>query len=301
MSTLEITYNIIAPVFIIVGLTVLADRRLEIDPRGISRLVIYLLSPALLVDRLATMELTATEAGQLIALAVLVGMTLGMIAWAVAQALGYERALVSSFVLCALLTNNGNYGLPLNRFAFGEAGEERALLYFVGSVGISNTLGVFIASRGNGSTRQALVNVLTVPLPYAAAVGLALNFTGSSLPTPLERSIGLLGDAAIPAMLVVLGLRLSRASIRGQIKPVLIVSAIKLMVAPVVGLLLAMLLGLSGLTRQVGITQSSMPTAVMASILATEFGSESEVVTGTIVVTTLASMVTLSILLSLLM
>jgi predicted permease len=130
---------------------------------------------------------------------------------------------------------------------------------------------------------------------------LALNFTGSSLPTPLERSIGLLGDAAIPAMLVVLGLRLSRASIRGQIKPVLIVSAIKLMVAPVVGLLLAMLLGLSGLTRQVGITQSSMPTAVMASILATEFGSESEVVTGTIVVTTLASMVTLSILLSLLM
>jgi hypothetical protein len=237
-----------------------------------------------------------------VGIAILMGLTLGIVAFGVAQLLRYDRGMTAAFVLCALMTNNGNFGLPLNRFAFGIAGEERALLYFVGGVILTNTVGVFVASRGKVSTRAALRNVLGVPLPYAAAIGFFLNIADLSLPTPAARSASLLGDAAIPGMIAVLGIRLSQLSVSwGQMQPVVIMTALKLIVAPVVGIGLAALLGLSGITRQVGITQASMPTAVMASIFAAEFGSESEFVTATIVTTTLVSMVTLSILLSFLM
>jgi predicted permease len=61
------------------------------------------------------------------------------------------------------------------------------------------------------------------------------------------------------------------------------------------------LLGLSGLARQVSIIEASMPTAVTTGVLATEFGSDTEFTTAVILVSTLASIVTLSVLLTLVM
>ena len=42
-----------------------------------------------------------------------------------------------SSILTAVLINAGNYGIPLNKFAFGDRGEERALIYFVMTVVIA--------------------------------------------------------------------------------------------------------------------------------------------------------------------
>jgi len=58
-------------------------------------------------------------------------------------------------------------------------------------------------------------------------------------------------------------------------------------------------LGITGLTRQVILTESAMPTAVISGVLAAEFGADTEFVTATILVSTLLSIVTLSVLLAL--
>jgi len=102
-------------------------------------------------------------------------------------------------------------------------------------------------------------------------------------------------------MLALLGIQLSRASIRGRIKPIVMAAGMRLIVSPVIAVALVALLGLSGLTRQVAIVQASMPTAVIAGVLTTEFGGDIDFVTGAILVSTVASTVTLSVILSLLM
>jgi predicted permease len=81
----------------------------------------------------------------------------------------------------------------------------------------------------------------------------------------------------------------------------LLASGIRLLAAPLIALALALALGVSGLTRQVSIVQSAMPTAVFSGVLATEFGNDSDFVTAVILVSTLLSILTLSVLLSLLM
>lgn len=302
MSTFgEIAYNIIGPIALIVGIAAVADRLFKPDPSGLSRLIIYLFAPFLVLDGLANSQLTAGEAGQLMAMAAIVSCVIGTAAWWVARLSRFDRQLGSSFVLSSLLINAGNYGIPLNRFAFGEAGEERAIIFFVVTVLVSNTAGVFLASRGKMSTRRALLNVAKVPLPYAAAVGLALNMADVEMPVPVARAVSTLGNASIPAMLTVLGIQLSRASINGHFKPILMASSMRLIVSPLIAFGLVALLGLSGLTRQVAIVQASMPTAVISGVLATEFGGDVEFVTAVILVSTVASMVTLSIILSLLM
>ena len=300
-SFLGVAYNIIAPIFAIVGLAVLLDRRFAPDPRVFSRVVIYLFSPFLALTGIARSSLQAEEIGLIVAMAALSSLLMALVGWGLARLCRFDRQLESAFMLSVVLINAGNYGLPLNEFAFGPAGLQRAIVFFVTTAVTSNTLGVYLASRGNASVRRSLLNVFTVPLPYAAALGLFLNVKNVVLPLPVERVMTLLSQATVPCMLVVLGLQLSRTSVKGRLGPILLATVARLAIAPLIAFPLAHLLGLSGLARQVSIIEASMPSAVMGGVLATEFGSDAEFTTAVILVSTLASIVTLSILLTLLM
>ncbi len=302
MSTfLGVAYNIIGPIFLIVGLAVLLDRRFAPDPRVFSRVVVYLFSPFLVLNGIARSDLRAGEIGLIVAMAILLILLVALVGWGLARLFRFDRKLKSAFMLSVVLINAGNYGLPLNEFAFGSAGLQRAIIFFVVTAVTTNTLGVYLASRGAASVRQSLLNVLTVPLPYATALGLFLNMRNVVLPLPIERVITLLSQATVPCMLVVLGLQLSRTSVKGRIGPILLATVVRLAIAPLIAFPLTSLLGLSGLARQVSIVEASMPSAVMSGVLATEFGSDAEFTTAVTLISTLASIVTLSVLLSLVM
>lgn len=305
MSTFfEIAYNIIAPVFLVVGVAVILDRRLHIDPRPLSQLVVYLFTPFMVVDGIANSDLDGSEAGQIVLVALSVSVLMALTGYLVARAVRLDRRLVGVFVLSVTLINAGNYGIPLNRFAFGDAGEAHAMIYFVITVTVSNTLGIFLASSGTVSARRALWNVFRVPLPYAVVIAFALNGLDVTLPVPVARATELLGQAAIPAMLTVLGLQLSRASLQVKtLRTALLAVGMRLAVAPLIALLLVALMEMNGVARQVSLVQAGMPTAVIGGVLATEFGGreDAEFVTSVILLSTVLSTVTLSVLLSFVM
>ncbi len=300
-SFLGVFYNVLGPIFLIIGLAVLLDRRFAPDPRAFSRAVVYLFSPCLVFGGIARSDLVAVEMGLILAAAALSTLLMALVGWGLARLFCFERKLASAFMLSVVLVNAGNFGLPLNEFAFGQAGVQRAIVFFVVTAITANTLGVYLASRGSASVRRSLTNVLMVPLPYASVLGFIFNIKGVVLPLPVERVVTLLGQAAVPCMLLILGLQLSRTSVKGRIGPILLATVTRLGVAPLIAFPLVFLLGLSGLARQVSIIQASMPTAVMGGVLATEFGSDAEFTTAVILVSTLASIVTLSILLTLVM
>jgi predicted permease len=297
---LGVIYNVLAPIFLIIGLAVLLDRLFAPDPRAFSRAVVYLFSPCLVFDGIAHSDLQAQELGLIVAVAAMSSLLVALVGWGEARLFRFGRKLESAFILSVVLVNAGNYGLPLNEFAFGRAGLQRAIVFYVVTSVVANTLGVYLASRGAASIRRSLLNVLLVPLPYATGLGFAVNATGTELPVPLSRAVGLLGQAAVPCMLLILGLQLSRTSVKGRLGPIALATVTRLAVAPLIAFALVDLLGLSGLARQVTIIEASMPTAVMGGVLATEFGSDAQFTTAVILVSTLASIVTLSVLLSVL-
>lgn len=300
----EIAYNILAPIFLVVGAAVVVDRRLHIDPRPLSQLVVYLFTPFLVLDGISRSDLTGAETVQIALVALGVSLLIALAGWGVARAARLEARLVGVFVLSVTLINAGNYGISLNRFAFGLEGEARAMIFFVVTVAISNTLGIFLASSGTVSTRRALRNVVSVPLPYAVVLGFALSWADIALPVPLARATSVLGQAAIPAMLATLGLQLSKASLNvRELRPALLAAGLRLVAAPLIALALVALLGLSGVNRQVALAQSAMPTAVISGVLAAEFGGreDAEFVTSVIVLSTALSLLSLSVLLALVM
>jgi predicted permease len=199
-------------------------------------------------------------------------------------------------MLTCSFVNHGNYGLPLVFFAFGEDGLDRALIYFVTGALLTNTFGVFIASRGHTKASTSILNIFKIPMIYAIAVALAVNATGFAVPDALFKPLQMAGDAAIPVMLILLGVQLAKTSWGEQLPLISVAVSVRLIGGAVVGLALASLMGLTSVTRQVCVVEHSTPTAVTTSILATEFGTEPEFVTGVIFASTLASIATMTFL-----
>ena len=114
---------------------------------------------------------------------------------------GFESFLLVAVILTAMFGNAGNYGLSLNLFAFGDGALAYASLYFVSMSVIIYTFGVIIASLGSMSVWRAIVNLYRVPALYAVAAALIFSRAGFSLPLPLDRTVNLLGAAAIPVLM----------------------------------------------------------------------------------------------------
>ena len=301
---MTVLLNVILPVILVAGVAALAQRYVKLDLRSTSRAAFYLFAPALVFDSLANSTIGGAEFG-LIAVAV-VAVTL--VLWGLGEVLGRLLRLkgptLSAFLLSILLVNAGNLGLPIILFAFGEEGLARGTAYFAVSSAISASLGVYLAVRGCAPGTLAIRRLASVPLVYAAILGLAMNIAHFTLPEPFAKAIHLLGQASVPVMLVTLGLQLAQTGHdkwQGVHLPALATAiAARLFIAPALALLAALLLGLSGLTRNVVITQSAMPTAVMTTIIAAEFECDNSFVTVAVLSTTVISLLTLTILLNLL-
>ncbi len=299
MNTITVLINVILPVFIIIGIGALTGRRLQLDVRTLSRSNLYIFAPALIFRSLLTTELTSADAAQILTFVLVTTVILGVMSWAVSRALRFDAVQTNAFLLTILLLNTGNYGLPVNLFAFGDPGLERAVLFFAVSAILANTIGVYFASRGRTNSRTALLNVFRLPLVYAVVLALILRAVGiTTLPKAIFAPIDLTADAAVPVLLLVLGIELADSSFDRELWTVGLAAGTRLIVAAGVAGVVATLMGLQGLTRQVCIVQASMPTAVTSVVLAVEFDAKPRFVTSVVFVSTLASMVTLTALLS---
>jgi predicted permease len=294
---LNILLTTIAPIILIAGFGAVLDRKKTIDAQSVSRVIIYLASPALAFSSIATSSINSRELGGLFLFGLLLLGGITLLSWLIYMGSSMDRLTGSAFILSASLFNGINYGVPVNEFSFGQPGVERAIILGVLSGIYANTVGIFLASSGKASLKQAFKNVLKVPMPYAAVLGLAVNLTGIEVPLLPLRITTILGSAAVPLMLLMLGIHMSRSSLQGQWQVIGSASLMRLVGGAMIGFMLAWLLGLDGITRQTAIIEASMPTAVVAGVLATEFDSDAELVSSIIVLSTLLSLLTLPVIL----
>ncbi len=294
----SILLNVISPIFIVAGLGAFVGRRWNPDTRVLSLLLVYILVPALVLNGIRTSQMqpeTLLTMGLLIGALVAILTVVGLVVAHVGRWDDHKRG---AFMLTTLMMNAANYGVPVNRFAFGPVGEQTAIVFYVLNNLIGNVVALGFASGGR-SALLALRGVLKVPIMYAAVVGLALNLLDVGLPLPLERSLTIVAEGTIPAMLFLLGLQLAHTPLRGRLRLVLVGCVVRLLISPLIALPLAYLGGLQGAMLATFVAQSGMPTAVLANAIAAEFNSDREYVALMTFVSTLASTMTLSVIIAL--
>ena len=294
MSLLNIFANNLLPILLLSGAGFALGRVLNLDSRPLGRVIFYILSPVLIFNLLTSSKLVV---GTIVLLmgysASVMGLTAG-IAYVLGRFFHLERPLLTVVVLTSLFSNNGNYGLPLISFAFGQEVLAYASIYFVTNSVMLYTVGVLIASLGHLRLKEALLGLLKVPAIYAVILAVIFIRTGWVLPVPIQRTVTLAAGGAVPAMIILLGLELQKVEWTHNVRALSIPVICRLLIGPVIGLLLAALFGLNDNSRKAGITQAGMPSAVMTTILANEYKLDTSLVTAIVFVSTILSPLTLT-------
>jgi len=284
----------ILPIFILAVVGFLLARYSAVDVRSVSRITFNALSPCLVFHLLVTSTIGITDFGRIAVFAAAVMLVMGILARLAAGALGLDRPMTIALMLVVVFSNGGNYGLPVALFAFGTQTLAFASVYFVTASLLTYTAGVFLAASGRRSIRQALAGVRYVPAVYSVATAGLVLWLRLPVPDVVLRPVTLLSDAAIPLMILVLGMQFERAT-RPE-RPIVVLTAVvlSLVVTPVLGWTLARVIGLQGSAFEAAVIQTSMPAAVVTTILALQYEVAPSFVTNVVVVSTLLSPFTLT-------
>ena len=215
--------------------------------------------------------------------------------------LRWDRDTRAASVLSLCLNNNGNYGLPVLLFAFGEAGFTLGVIYMVTQMAFVVIFGIGAASWHKGMSLSRLpLSILKVPWFYAFALALVVRAFSVSLPLAVSRPIELLAQAAIPLQLLLLGMALAKVRVEGLLRRAALLTAAKLLIPPVLAWGVTAALGIEGLLRTVLIVQASTPTAVNALVLSLQYNRRPDLVSSVVLLTTVGNLATMSALLNLL-
>ena len=289
--------EVLGPVAVLVALGALVGARLKLDHSALSRVAYWILGPAFAFDVLFDAQVEPELVAK-VTIVCLVGMLAAVTFAATASVVaGFSYPVGAATVMTAAYGNVGNAGIAISIFALGDQVLPIAViaLLAINVTGLSG--GVALASAQTVSPWRAIFVALAAPMTAASGVALILNVFDVGVPVAVDRPVTLLADAMIPVMLLTLGIQLVRSQ-RSSFSIDLPISALaKLVIAPVAVWLATKPLGLGGDAAAVAVIQSAMPPAVLSALLATEHNLEPERVTNAVVLITLASIVTLPIVL----
>ena len=289
MTVLEI----VAPVFILAALGFgWVKLGFEYRIQFVTRLAMTLAVPCLIFTALMKSNLDKSTLGTFV-IASLAGYALiTVVAFGLMRVIGMDQR---TYLAPLIFGNTGNLGVPLALFAFGDTGLGYAVVVLAVTAILSFTFGIYlVAGKGAGS------KALKEPMAWATLLGALFLWQDWETPRFLTNALDLIGQMAIPLMLITLGVAVARLT-PGKISRAVILSLVKLLICVAAGWGIGLLFGLDKVAFGVLVLQLATPVAVTSYLLAEKFNADSEAVAGMVVVSTLISVVALPLLLALLL
>lgn len=289
--TLALTVlNITAPVFILGAVGYIWVRLgFEYRVAFVTRLTMTLSVPCLIFVALMTAKI---DPAALAALSIASFVAYAIVSIVFIVVLKLRGLSFSTYLAPLVFGNTGNLGLPLALFAFGEAGLSYAIVVFAVMAILSFTIGVWVVSGGG-----SLMRVVKEPIVAATVLGALFLWQGWSTPVFLTNALELIGQMAIPIMLITLGVAVARLETRDMGQAVWL-SVLKALVCAAAAWFAARWMGLAPVPTAVLIVQISTPVAVTSYLLAEKYGTEAQPVAGMVVASTILSVITLPLILA---
>lgn len=302
-DVLTTMFEVLVPLSLPVIAGVLLVRLKHIETGHILTMVLYFFTPVLVYHTLSTADISLFDISKTVQFCALNLFLL----WAAARIFGKLFKLPSpqmaGLTLVSTLTNSINYGLPLVLLTFGSLGLDKASVYVIIQMLITNTFGVFFAARSRFSVVDAVKSVFRLPAVYAAALAVFLRWFDLSLPDGVVKGIAMTTQAYSPLVLTVLGTQMANVKTaklaRDAMRAFTSGLTIRMLLSPLLAFAGLHLLGIDGLLFSVLFILACMPVSVNSVILAEKFDAASEVVSKCILWTTLASFVVLPFLIEL--
>ena len=285
--------QIVTPVFLLAAIGFIwVKAGFAYDIQFVTRLAMSLAVPALVFSALTGTEVSPAALSIVTLAAIIAYGAIALAAWLAVRLQGLE---IRTYLAPMIFGNTGNVGLPLALFAYGQEGLGYAVVIFAVSAVLVFTLGIWLVSGGASPLR-----VLREPMVLATLAGALFLWRGWKLPEVLDNSVSLLGQMAIPLMLITLGVAVARLKPERLGRTIwlsLLRSGLTIAIAAGV----AAGFGLPPVAAGVLILQMSAPVAVTSYLLAERYQADSGAVAGLVVTSTLLAVGTIPLTLAFLL
>ena len=191
----------------------------------------------------------------------------------------------------SMFSNSGNAGLPIISLVFGSEGVFYTSMYLIPPRIMQWTvgLGMFVKPEKGSWVKNVLLN----PMVVAVYIGAILMLTNWQIPGVFGTAISNLGSMTAPLSMILIGATLAHMDVRMLLdKSVLLVSALRLLVFPLLFAIPLKLLGVDDLTVNVCVILLAMPVASNTAAMAERYGGDYVFASACVSVSTLLSVVT---------
>jgi malonate transporter and related proteins len=202
--------------------------------------------------------------------------------------------------MAASMTNTGFVALPVLQAIYGQRAVLPAAIATVFVAVVMFPTAVILLeldqrhARGSRTAPMATVrHIVLNPMVISTLIGIVWSVLGLRMPGPVAAYLDIFADALTPCALFAIGLGLSIDGLRANITRSSLLSAVKLVIMPLIVYGLSVALALDPLYTIAAVICAAVPTAKTVYILAGEYRCEEMMVASTVSLTTLVSIISL--------
>ena len=301
---MAVVISALLPVFLLIVLGFILKRslmRLDTQWHGLERLTYYVLFPTLLIQTLVKADLSSVPVAGVGGALMLSALAMSLLCLALRPV--FSRWNIDGPAFTSIFQGATRWqtyvALAVSSNLFGHTGLALASVAMVAIIPLVNVFSVSVlahyAAPEKQSLRAIVMTVLTNPLIWACAIGLAVNVTHLPLPQVWHDVAEALGRSSLGIGLLVTGAGLQLA---GMFRPSLAASIavlLKLILMPVLGVALALWFGISGSSLVIVAVCSAVPTSSSAYVLARQMGGDAPLLAQIITLQTILAAVTMPI------
>ncbi len=161
------------PLYFIIALGFVAGKYLKVSKESLAALLIYIIAPLVVFHGVYTTQLTAGTL--LLPVVFFVAAAIICLLFYYIGKIFFEGSVKNLLAFAAASGNTGYFGLPVGVAIFGSEALGTLVLCTLGLIVFENTLGFFIAARGEHTAKVALMKVVKLPSIYAFILAVAVN------------------------------------------------------------------------------------------------------------------------------
>jgi hypothetical protein len=208
----------------------------------------------------------------------------------------FESSLSSTFKNSVVLSNSGNFGLPVSQVVFqhNPLGLSIQVVVMIFQNLLTYTYGLFNSVSVDKAKFQAIKMFLKNPVIYAFLIGFVLHAVSIKLPEYVWTPIKNTSNAFIAIALITLGAQSAFLKITRLSLPLVLSLMGRLILSPCIAILIILLLKLDGTTAQSLLIASSFPTSRNSSLFALEYGNHPEYAAQAVLMSTVFSIITVT-------
>lgn len=288
---LSVMIQVIIPMFLLIFAGTLLHRKFTLNLPTLSNIIIYFLLPIVCFKNIYEAKIASNVIWLVLLYLGLFNGTLISTSLLISKSFKFDKKLSSTFQNSSVLSNSGNYGLPVSSLVFMQnpLGLSIQIIVAVSQNILTYTWGFYNSVSASTERNNVIKKIIRMPILHALIIALIFRLFDIKIPqfiyTPLDNS----ADAFVALALITLGGQVAYIHIKSISKIVIFTSLYRLVLSPIVGLVIILLLNIEGTIAQALFISSSFPSNRSASLLALEYDNYPEIASSVVIITTLAS------------